>query len=130
MQYIMINADYPGQARLVCGSGNLEVMRMFLESGADVDATHGANQAPLHAASTNGHLGATQMLLDRGASVNAPDNANQTPLYLASANRQPKAVKLLLSESAAPERGAEANTQTISPVHPYMERRRVDISGL
>ncbi|KDN62992.1 hypothetical protein CSUB01_10458 [Colletotrichum sublineola] len=61
-------------------NGRLEVVRMLLDRGADVNSRTDSRQTPLFRAARNGHLEVVQMLLDRGADVNPEEFPNETPL--------------------------------------------------
>uniref|UniRef100_A0A8C0U042 Protein phosphatase 1 regulatory subunit 27 n=1 Tax=Cyanistes caeruleus TaxID=156563 RepID=A0A8C0U042_CYACU len=50
-----------------CIDDSLPLVRLLLDSGADVNARDAELWTPLHAAATCGHLGLVQLLLQRGA---------------------------------------------------------------
>ena len=55
----------------------------LLAAGANVNATDGAGQTPLHIAALTGHSEAGRFLLGNGAEVNARDTKGRTPLAIA-----------------------------------------------
>ena len=57
----------------VC-NGNIEVVQLLLDKGADVNAQGGTYRGALKAASRDGNVRVVQLLLDKGVGVNA-----QTP---------------------------------------------------
>jgi len=48
--------------------GDLEMVKLLLERGADIDAGNGASGTALHAAASKGDLALVELLLERGAS--------------------------------------------------------------
>ena len=81
--------------------GNVEVVRMRLEAGAQVDATNYKGATPLYIASREGHVAVVHALLERGAAVDAVNNNNVTPLLIASGEGHLKVVHELLYWGAA-----------------------------
>ncbi len=72
--------------------GDVEMVRLLLDAGADidiknrlrfVDLRHLSGLSPLHYAAWYGCTEVVELLLDRDASVNAKSDAGQTPLYVA-----------------------------------------------
>lgn len=62
---------------------NADVMRLLLDSGANVGDVTQKNRTPLHRACIRVKFGIIKVLLDYGANVNAVDNLGRTPfLYL------------------------------------------------
>lgn len=52
--------------------GNIELMRLFISRGADINLINDAGEAPIILAAWRGNLAAVQWLLERGARLNAP----------------------------------------------------------
>ena len=73
-------------------TGHIEVVRLLLEKGADVNDIL---TTPLYWASTNGHVEVVRLLLKKGADVNAASQDGLTPLYKASIGRHIEMVKML-----------------------------------
>ncbi|KAH8780344.1 ankyrin repeat-containing domain protein, partial [Hyaloscypha finlandica] len=67
-------------------SGHVNVIKLLLEKGANVDTADEGGQTPLHQASMIRHIDVIKLLLDKGANVNAVNGARQTPLHRASMN--------------------------------------------
>lgn len=80
--------------------GNLEVLRVLVEKGANVNATDENGSTVLCAAAGMGRLEAIQYLLDHGAHVNRRNFSGYTPLSLAARRNQPAAVAALLAAGA------------------------------
>ena len=52
--------------------GNLDLMRLFISRGADINAMNGNGESPIVMAAWRGNLEAVKWLLERGARINAP----------------------------------------------------------
>ncbi len=63
--------------------GHLEVARLLLERGADVNAKNKHGFTPLHFAAGIGHTDVAKLLLEHGADVNAKDEHGRTPADIA-----------------------------------------------
>ena len=70
--------------------GNLEMTRLLVETGADVNRAAANGTGPMVAAITNNHIALAMFLLDKGADVNASDAFyKRSPLYAAVEMRNP-----------------------------------------
>ncbi len=87
------------------GKGQLDVVKLLLDRGADVNARDSRGYTPLLSASEMGHLDIVKQLLEGGADVNARDSHGYTPLLLASQMGYLDVVKHLL------EKGADVNAK-------------------
>ena len=78
--------------------GNIEVVKQYLDAGADVNAKGGSmlygtlrnpvESTALHTATGMGHEEIAELLIANGADVNAMDDNGDTPLdYATAANR-------------------------------------------
>jgi ankyrin repeat protein len=66
-------------------NGHVEVLKVLLKGGADVNYRGPYGQTALHTACANGHAEATRVLAEEpGADLDARDENNFTPLYEAS----------------------------------------------
>ncbi len=63
--------------------GNLDVTRLLLELGADLEQTSGNQTSPLLIALLNGQVGIATELLERGANPNAADDYHRAALFAA-----------------------------------------------
>ena len=86
-------------------NGNVNRVRMFLNSGTNVNARHQNQTTPLIWAAMMGRLAVVRELLDRGANVNARNNNGQTALHLAAYYGHLAVVRELL------DRGANVNAR-------------------
>jgi ankyrin repeat protein len=81
-------------------NGHVEVVRLLLESGADIESPNRVGWTPLNAASYKGHFEVVSLLIENGADITIPSNDSWTPLNLASFNGHTGIVKLLLEQGA------------------------------
>jgi len=94
--------------------GQVEVVSLLLDRGAEVNARSGEGYTPLHYAASNGHLQVCELFLARGAEVNSNNNDGKTPLHYAASHGYREICELLLAK------GAEVNAQDAkgnSPLH-------------
>jgi ankyrin repeat protein len=68
---------------LAAARENLEVVKVLLANGADVNVRGQAKRAPLHCAATAGNIPIAEELLGRGADLEATDDSGDTPLCAA-----------------------------------------------
>ncbi len=94
--------------------GHVEVSKLLIERGADVNALNGAKWNPLHFASRFGHLEAVQWLLDCGVPVNFQSLEGYIPLHLAAYFGHFEIVRMLL------EHKAEVNTKSTDGFTPLL----------
>ncbi|CZR67067.1 uncharacterized protein PAC_16966 [Phialocephala subalpina] len=115
-RYWLMSEDRYGRTPLYRASmnGHIEVVKLLLEKGANVNAAIEDGSTPLHRASMNGHLESVKLLLEKGANVNTATKDGSTPLHRASYNGHLESVQLLL------EKGANVNAATedgLTPLH-------------
>jgi ankyrin repeat protein len=68
-------------------TGAIDVARVLLDAGADVNQTSRYGWSPLLAATQNQNYAIAQFLIERGADVNLANKGGWAPLYLATDNR-------------------------------------------
>ncbi|WKT54412.1 Ankyrin repeat [Fusarium oxysporum f. sp. vasinfectum] len=110
-------------ARFV-GNGNIEIVKMLLEKGADAAAANEYGRTPLHEASENSHLEIAKMLLEKEADAGTANKYGWTPLHEASKNGHLKIAKMLL------EKGADAGAATKdgrTPLHEASKNGHLEI---
>ena len=83
--------------------GHIDMVKKYIEDGADVNAKNDDGNTALMMASYNGYIKVVRLLLKKGADVNAKDNNHNTALIGASINGRTETVALLL------ENGADVN---------------------
>ena len=91
--------------------GHLEVVRLFLEAGADKDAADTFGWTALDYAARHGHLEVVRLLLESGADKDTADEVGSTALRFAAQCGRLEVVRLLL-ESGADKDTAGTNSWT------------------
>ncbi|KAL3461849.1 ankyrin repeat-containing domain protein [Aspergillus heterothallicus] len=81
--------------------GHTEVVRLLLESGADISASTERGQTALHLACGTGYVEVVNLLLKDGANVNAIDKSGCTPLHYAFKSGHDTVAKVLVENRAS-----------------------------
>jgi hypothetical protein len=104
-----ISADVGSQPCLMVAvqNGHLEIARLLLDAGADINRWDGVGESALTAAVYTGNRPTAEMLLDRGADLERMGMGG-TPLFNAVAGGNEDLVRLLL------DRGARVDATTYS----------------
>ena len=87
--------------RLDCTPGHIGVVRMLLESGANVDTRDAKEFTPLVAAAQEGHEAVCDILLGFAATIDAGNYRGTTALMTASKHGHLAVVTLLLKHSVS-----------------------------
>lgn len=84
--------------------GDLAIVRLLLDAGADVDGACGcaAGETPLWAAAAADYPEVVAYLLERGANPNAPGPLGHTCLHVAAMRGWPRLARTLLEHGADP----------------------------
>lgn len=85
---------------IAAGVGRLNVVKLLVESGAEVDAKTKSNSTPLRVACAEGRADVVQYLVKHGADVNAMNIYNNTCLMMASYKGHTGIVEFLLQQGA------------------------------
>jgi ankyrin repeat protein/L-ascorbate metabolism protein UlaG (beta-lactamase superfamily) len=87
--------------QLAAFSGQVEVVALLLEKGADVNMKSIKNKrSPLHFAVWKGHTKVAHLLLKGGADLESKEVDGETPLHYAAASGELSVVKLLVAKGA------------------------------
>lgn len=91
--------------QIACTSGSLEVVKLLIEAGANVNQVGGNGETPLIAAIRTGADGLVELLLSKGADPNLPKDGN-SPLLLAAGGTKGrfKDINLLLEAGSKTDR--------------------------
>jgi hypothetical protein len=78
-------------------NGRLDICRLLIDKGADIEAKSSDGVNPLNsAAGQGGHIEIVRLLCDRGADIEARDNGGWRPLHYAAINGHISIVKELI----------------------------------
>jgi len=64
--------------------GHLEICRLLIDKGADIEAKGWEGMTPLHYAAANGHIEIARLLCDHGADIEARSYSGWRPLHFAT----------------------------------------------
>ena len=78
----------------------IDLAKLYLSRGANVNCRGEGGGSPLHEAAANGFLQFAQLLIDNGAAVNQRDDSGKTPLTNAVEYKKPDLEKLLRNHGA------------------------------
>ena len=92
--------------RQASSSGHLEIVKLLLSHGADVNAQSSSGNTPLMYACASGHAEVVRSLLEAGANVEDHNENGHTPLMEAASAGHVEVAKILL------EFGAGINTHS------------------
>jgi ankyrin repeat protein len=109
---------------LASDKGHLEVVRVLLEHGADVEAQNEDKLTPLHRASRSGRGQVVRTLLEQGADAAAFDRNRMTPLHWASFGGYLEVARILLERS---KDAAARDKNGWTPLHWAAFEGRVEI---
>ena len=83
-----------------CNSGNIELIKERLESGADINYQSSNGSTPILAAIKKQSIPVIQLLIEHGANVNCKDNYENTPLEYAIEFKNTEIAELLFNRGA------------------------------
>jgi ankyrin repeat protein len=93
---------------------SLEIARLLVNSGADVNVTDDEGCAPLHVAARFGYREIAELLLGSGASLDGRNNEQQTPLELSCSYGKPDMAQYLI------DCGSDINSRDIDGLIPLL----------
>ncbi|WP_341814119.1 MULTISPECIES: ankyrin repeat domain-containing protein [unclassified Wolbachia] len=105
--------------------GHTNIIKILIESGADVDGKH--SHTPLHAAAESNQLEAARILIKNGANVHTKDIWECTPLHYAAVSGSESIIRLLI-QNGADSWVKDKNSET--PVYSYVYGRAWLLSPL
>ncbi|MCZ6470247.1 MAG: ankyrin repeat domain-containing protein, partial [Gammaproteobacteria bacterium] len=86
---------YGSALHLAIREGYVDIAKLLLDRGAEVDVLDPNDFTPLHNAAWNGNLDLVKLLLDAGADINASTYDGDTPLSLAQNNDQAQVAEFI-----------------------------------
>ena len=106
---IQLDALSPISCQLMMASenGHLDVVRVLLDKGAEINNKTGGGTTALMIPSQNGYRDIVRALLEKGAEVNTEENDGPTVLFLAAENGHVEVVWALLNKGAEVNANAE-----------------------
>jgi ankyrin repeat protein len=130
--------DYPRMARFrwrggktllhyaACDCQN-ELIKLLIQSGADVNANSRGDGSPLHEAVEGDNAEGMKLLIEHGALVNLPDNYGSWPIHKAAVNINPVFAAILIEHSADIN---QPDAQGQTPLDHAITRHRVDVATM
>lgn len=94
-------------------SGNLELVGLLADAGADTGAISRYIGTPLHAAAVYDHVAIVEYLLEHGADVDARNRRDETPLWTAAHAGTAAVVSFLVGHGA----DVNATSGSWTPIH-------------
>ncbi|XP_064391958.1 uncharacterized protein LOC135339662 isoform X4 [Halichondria panicea] len=92
-----------------CDTGDVGVVQLALEGGADPNQANESGQSPLWVASFDGHLKCVELLIDAGANVDMQAEHGATALHVAAQNGHLRVVEVLIAAMARVDIQAKGN---------------------
>lgn len=99
---------------IACASGVFDIVKLFVEAGANVNICNCCRETPLHSASRRGNRKILELLLDHGATINAKNHFGDTPLIASIIPCNFETTKFFLSRGADHN---QVNNKGLTPMH-------------
>lgn len=101
----LINQRSETRLHQACRYGYLEIVKVLVNLGVDIDALNHINHTPLSLATFYGHTEVVRFLVSKGAKINLANIIGRTPLLSAVLMEHKENVKILLEGGANPDLG-------------------------
>ena len=115
---------YGSALHIAAREGYLDIARLLIDRGAEIDVLDRKDFTPLHNATWNGNLEMTKLLLDAGAEIEASTYDGDTPLTLAQNNNQAQ-VAAFIQAKLQPSATSEVTDNSVAT----NDTGVIDISG-
>jgi ankyrin repeat protein len=113
--------------------GYLDIMRLLLDYGANVNVHGKRRNTPLHFAASEGYLEVSRMLLECKANTNALDDEGSTPLHQASQNSRSGDADIVQLVRLLLDNGADLHTRDNSgniPLHFAASKGHLEVTRI
>jgi hypothetical protein len=97
-------AEPTGPVHMAALKGQIKILEILLNKGADPDAYDSTGRTPLHCALEGSRMDAFKLLIDRGVNVTRCDSKGLSPLRLAVEKGMEDAVVVLIEKGADPNK--------------------------
>ena len=81
--------------------GNLQLCKLLIDMGADLNMPNKYGHSPLHRAACNGHLNVCKLLVSKGCQLDSRTNWGFTPLDRAIQKNKPAVAQFLISKGSS-----------------------------
>ena len=88
---------------LASENGNVEIAKLLLDYGANINFTNSAGISALYFSAQNNYLPLAKLLIENGASINLTSKAGATPLFIAAQVGNTEIAELLIKHGANKE---------------------------
>jgi ankyrin repeat protein len=102
IEYLINKGVHVGSLALIVAarSGNLDVTRLLVEAGADIDFQQRWGHTALMTAAKNGHLDVVKFLMERGTNLFLKDKNGDTAIIIATENDHAEIATMLKQAGA------------------------------
>jgi hypothetical protein len=108
--------------------GNVAILEILLNLGADHSSRSSEFETPLMYAARSGHTSAVKFLLEKGANPLALNQANQTAANLAEEAGHEETARILLEPPSPEKRAEEPSTAAAPPLHAVLLPAKEDVA--